>query len=307
MPRNRSARLAVLGAGVPRSRPVSYSSRQASALRRRIVAAVLVLLSIALITIYFRESAGGGLHQVQSVGATVLRPFEIAAERTARPFRDAYGYFAGLIHAKSENAKLREELGTLRQQVTQNESAASENVELKRLLNFTGGPSFPTGFRYVTAPIIAQPASDYGQVVTIDAGKTDGVVRDDAVVSGDGLVGSVTKVARNVSQVTLLTDEISAVSAVDAKTRASGIVKQGAAGLEFNNVGKDRRVDRNDLLVTAGWKSAGLSSIYPPRIPIGRVTFVGQNEVDLYKHVQLEAFADFGSLSSVLVLIPKNR
>ena len=32
-----------------------------------------MLLSLVLITIYFREPAGGGLHDVQSGGATVLR------------------------------------------------------------------------------------------------------------------------------------------------------------------------------------------------------------------------------------------
>jgi hypothetical protein len=37
------------------------------------------------------------------------------------------------------------------------------------------------------------------------------------------------------------------------------------------------------------------------------VTSVGQNEVDLYKHVQLQPFVNFSTLSSVLVLIPKKR
>ena len=48
-----------------------------------------MLLSLVLITIYFREPAGGGLHGVQSAGATVLRPFEVAAEpdRRALPRR----------------------------------------------------------------------------------------------------------------------------------------------------------------------------------------------------------------------------
>jgi rod shape-determining protein MreC len=61
------------------------------------------------------------------------------------------------------------------------------------------------------------------------------------------------------------------------------------------------------MLVTAGWKAGNLSSIYPYGIPIGQVTSVGQNEVDLYKHVQLQPFANFNTLSSVLVLIPKKR
>jgi rod shape-determining protein MreC len=275
--------------------------------RRRVVAGVLVVLSIALITIYFRESSGGGLHQVQSAGATVLRPFEIASERVAHPFRDAYGYFADLVNAKSENGRLRKEVDTLRQQASQNASAASENAQLKRLLDFKGGPDFPTDYDSVGTRIIAQPPSAFQQVVEVDAGKTAGIQVDDPVVTGDGLVGAVTKVARNVALVTLLTDETSAASAVDANTHAGGIVKQGAAGLELNNVPKEQNVGQGDLLVTAGWKSGGLSSIYPPGIPIGTVTSVGQTEVDLYKRVQLEPFVDFKSLSDVLVLIPKHR
>ena len=44
-----------------------------------------MLLSLVLITLSFREPAGGGLHTVQSAGATVLRPFEVGAERVAAP------------------------------------------------------------------------------------------------------------------------------------------------------------------------------------------------------------------------------
>src|SRR5207253_8257180 len=92
VPRTRDARLAVLGSPVPRSRPTGYSSRSATAVRRRVVAGVLVFVSIVLITIYFREPAGGSLHGIQSGGATVLRPFEVGAERVASPFRDGYGW-----------------------------------------------------------------------------------------------------------------------------------------------------------------------------------------------------------------------
>jgi rod shape-determining protein MreC len=296
-----------LGAGVPRSRPVGYSSRQASAVRRRVVAAVLVLLSIVLITIYFRESAGGGLHSVQSAGATVLRPFEVAAERVSRPFRDAYGYFSGLFSAKSENKRLRGELDKYRQQATLNLSAASDNAELRGLLHFTRSASFPNGYDFRGASIISRPPPDAEQQVVIDVGRTQGVHENDPVVTGDGLVGTVTKAAHNVSQVTLLTDDTAAVSARDANTGAIGVVKAGSSGLAFDLVTKDQNVREGDTLITSGWKTQGLSSIYPPKIPIGVVTAVGQNEVDLYKHVQLTPFAKFKSVSAVLVLVPKQR
>ena len=92
------------------------------------MAGVLVFVSIVLITIYFREPSGGSLHGIQSGGAAVLRPFEVGAERVARPFRDAYGWFAGLVHAKSENARLRSEVDRLSQQVIANQTAARENA-----------------------------------------------------------------------------------------------------------------------------------------------------------------------------------
>jgi rod shape-determining protein MreC len=268
------------------------------------VAGVLVLLSIALITIYFRESSGGGLHQVQSAGATVLRPFEVAADRVSRPFRDAYGYFAGLVHAKSENNRLRHEVDQLRQQASQNAAAASENADLRKKLHFVNGRSFPRHYGYVGADIVAQPPSALVQQIVIGAGSAEGVQQNDPVVTDAGLVGTVSKAATHESLVALLTDDTTWVSAVDVKTRALGVVK---AGSSFEHVSKDQRVRLGDELVTAGWKSGGLSSIYPPNIPIGRVTSVGQTDVALYKSVQLDPYADFKTLSSVLVLIPKNR
>jgi rod shape-determining protein MreC len=268
------------------------------------VAGVLVLLSIALITVYFRESAGGGLHQVQSAGATVLRPFEVAADRVSQPFRDAYNYFAGLVDAKSENNKLRKQVEQLRQQASLNLSAVGENADLRQKLRFVNSARYPNGFDYVGASIIAQPPSSLEQQILIDAGSSSGIQKDDPVVTGEGLIGTVVRAANNQSLIALLTDDATSVSAIDVKTRAPGIVK---AGSSFDHVGKDLRVDSGDMLVTAGWKAEGLSSIYPYGIPIGQVTSVGQNEVDLYKHVQLQPFANFSTLSSVLVLIPKKR
>jgi hypothetical protein len=68
---------------------------------RRIVLAVLVVIALALLTVSFRSPTNGALHDMQGYGSTALKPFQIAAERVARPFRDVYGYFSGLASAKS--------------------------------------------------------------------------------------------------------------------------------------------------------------------------------------------------------------
>ena len=309
MQRNRSARLAVLGSPVPRSRPAGYSSRSATALRRRLVAGVLVFVSIVLITIYFREPSGGSLHGIQSGGAAVLRPFEVGAERVARPFRDAYGWFAGLVHAKSENASLRRQVDRLSQQVIQNYTAAQENADLKRQLHYIGLTSFPAGYDYVASAVIGRPPSEFQQQVDIAAGSVNGISKYDPVVSSDGLVGLVTEVAHDQAQVTLLTDPELKVSALDLTTKATGMVGhgQGRATLILDRVQKSQTINQGDWIVTSGWKSQGLSSLYPKGIPIGVVSGASLSDLDLYWQVQLRPRVDFGSLQSVLVLVPKNR
>jgi rod shape-determining protein MreC len=308
--RNRNARIAVLGSPVPRSRPPGLSSRNANALKRRIVAGVLVLLSLVLITIYFRESASGGLHTVQSGGATVLRPFEVGAERVASPFRDAYGYFAGLIHAKSENARLRAQVDDLSQRVIQNSTAVAENADLRRQLDYIGSPRFPQGFDPVTTEIISRAPSEFQQQVVIAAGSTSGIRRHDPVVTADGLVGLVTQVAHDSAQVTLLTDPSSSVSALDADTNATGMLSagQGRGTLTLGRVPKSQMLSTRDTIVTQGWHDVGdLSSRYPRGILIGYLSGASQSEVDLFWQAQVTPNVHFDALRSVIVLVPKKR
>ncbi len=272
------------------------------------MAGVLVLLSVVLITIYFREPADGGLHHVQSLGASVLRPFEVAAERISRPFRDAYGYMSDLVGAKSENERLRDQVDELRQQAIQNQTAAQENEQLRALLHFRDLPTFPKGYDSVPTRVLVRPKDEIDQQVLVTAGSNDGVTKDAPVITADGLVGTVTKVADTVALVTLLSDESSAVSAVDVNTRAPGVVQTtggGSEALMLQRVTKDQVVNRGDTVVTAGWRSRDLASIYPRGIPVGVVASVGQTDTDLYKQIQIQPFADFSSLDSVLILVAR--
>jgi rod shape-determining protein MreC len=274
--------------------------------RRRIVVGALVVLSLALLSAYFRESDSGPLHGVQSGGAAVLRPFEIAAERVARPFRDAANWFSGLVDAKSENAKLRREVDQYRQLVIQNQTAVAENKELKALLRYRDSAQFPSGYTGLATRVISRAPTQFVQQVEIDAGSNQGITLDAPVVTADGLVGNVTKVARNVSLVTLLTDESSAASGLDPRTKATGIVRHDPAtgDLILDRVTKDQVVQIGDIVVTAGWRSGKLTDLYPKGIPIGSVASVGQIDTDLYKRIQIEPFVHFSSLESVLVLVP---
>jgi rod shape-determining protein MreC len=299
----------MLGSSVQRAAAPKYSSRTGIALKRRLVVAIFVLLSLMLITIYFREAPTGGLHSLQGAGATVLRPFQVGAERIARPFRDVYGYFSGLAHAKSENERLRDEVVELRQLLTQNQAARQENAQLRALLDYRGPATYPGDYEQVAAAVIAHQPSQFEQNVVISAGSSDGVAVNDPVVDSNGLVGLVTQATDRTAKVVLLTDQSSAVSAIDVASGsgAAGLIQPGRPGndsLNLNRVSKDKVVSRGDRIVTAGSQSGKLGSLFPRGIPIGRVTSVGQSDTDFFKRIQVEPYVDFGSLDSVVVLVP---
>jgi rod shape-determining protein MreC len=307
VPRPRSVS-AVLGSSVPRPRPEPFSSRSRSALRRRAVVAGLILLALILITVSFRESSSGPLHGVQSAGATVLRPFEVGAERVARPFRDVYGYFAGLVHVKRENGRLKAEVNQLRQQALLGEAARAQNAKFRTQLKFVDSPLFPSDYTAVNTRIIGW-RSEFDERVVIAAGRDDGIHQETPVVTSDGLVGSVTQVTGSAALVTLLTDESSAVQAQDQDTGAFGVVQhgQGQGSLIVDRVTKDKRVARGDVIVTAGTRAKQYPSLFPPGIPIGIVISVGQSDTAPYKQIQIQPFVDFTSLDAVTALITSKR
>jgi len=279
-------------------------------MRRRLVVGGLVLLSLVLVTISFREDGSGPLASVQNGAAAVLRPFQVAADRVAEPFRDAYGWTSSLLDARSDAARLEKENELLRQQVAERRIAQRENVTLRKLLAYRSGPRFPEAYSGLAAAVISRPAGAYAQAIVIAAGREDGVRNDDPVVTQDGLVGKVSRVSSRTARVTLLTDDASAASALDVETQAFGIVRSGdgaRAPLRLDRVPKEARVAVDDTIVTSGWSSPRLSSLYPRGIRIGRVTSVGRTDTDLYTQVQVTPFADLSSLEAVLVLIPVNR
>jgi rod shape-determining protein MreC len=266
----------------------------------------LIGLSLVLITLSFRGPTSGVAHGIESAGATVLRPFEVAAERIARPFRDVYGYFAGLVHVKAENERLKEQLTALRQQALQGGTAVEQLDRLRELMRFIDSPAFPSDYEPVTTRVLSF-ATEFDQRVTIAAGSDHGIREETPVLTEGGLVGSVTRVTGNSALVTLLTDESSAVQALDQDTNAIGLVRhgQGEGSLIMDFVEKRQNVQQGDIIVTAGRRSSQYPSLFPRGIPIGVVTSVGQSDSAAYKQIQIEPFVDFSSLDVVTALITR--
>ena len=275
---------------------------------RRAVLFVLVLGALALLTISFRSPTSGALHDVQGYGASALRPFQVAAQRVARPFRDAYGYFDGLAHARSENTKLRREVRQWRAQATQYQAQAGRAQDLQKLLRVEGGPKYPSDFRFVNTSVISFPLGAFAQQITIAAGSDDGLRINTPIIDQDGLLGHVVFAGPSTASVQLITDADSNVPARDIANGVRGLIRHGVGNsLLLDQVSKEQSIAKGDVIVTQGTVDRRYPDLYPYGIPIGRVLSVDRSDIASYLTVQVLPFARFDSLDTVAALISTKK
>ena len=272
--------------------------------RRRLVLAAFVALSIGLLTVYFGESSGGGLHAVQRGALSVLGPIQEGASRALKPFRDLFGWVGDTLDAKKERDDLLKANQQLERQVTDLQAADDENKSLKSLLqiNEQGGLD---QYDPVKARVTARSATLFYSRMTIDKGSSAGVRVGQPVVNGEGLVGRVTQTTTGYSIVTLITDEAFAAGARvlgsgQQTTVQASINKPG--DLELELVQNPDAVHRGDRVITAGSTSLRLSSYFPPNIPIGRVSRIEVGDGDLDRRIHVRPSVDLGGLQFVEVL-----
>jgi len=262
--------------------------------------AVLLLLSVAMLTLYFRESEGGVVHGTQSVVLRVVAPLQNGTARATKPFRDAWSWTGDLFSAKSENAKLQTELEQLRAGVAKELTTQDENAQMRAMLSMQRDRIYPDGVRLVTARVVAHSATVWYSTVTIDVGSGSGVEVFDPVVNGAGLVGRVTKVDANAAQVTLITDQQSFVDAMVQPGGGQGIISGSVTGdVTLQYVDKNERVKVGQWVVTSGRQG----SVFVRGIPVGQIESVGSQEVELYQSISLDPFVDFRKLDLVQVVV----
>ena len=278
--------------------------------RRRAVLAALVAASLILLTVYFGESASGGLHSVQRGALQVLGPIQEGASRVLKPFRDLFNWAGDTIDAKQERDELAKERDALERQVTELEAAATENEQLKQMLEINEASL--DRYEPVQARVTARSPNLFYSTLTIDKGSRDVAVDDPVVAANGALVGRVTEVTRGYSIVTLITDRDFAVAARTLARRGKGVGPsvQGAVQPEVGSrsdlildlVDDPRPVREGDRVVTAGSLSPRLESYYPPNITIGKVSRVELGEGDLDRKIHVRPAADLRGLIWVEVL-----
>ena len=263
-----------------------------------------------MLTAYFGEGSGGVFHTLQRGAQEAFAPLETGAGRALKPFRDAAGWFGDTLGAKTDNDDLRAENEKLRQKLGESAVAADDVRQLRGLVKLEDSDSFPSATKPVAARVIVRSPTVWYESVKIDKGSDDGVEEDQPVIAAGGLAGKVTSVTGGTAEVKLITDGSSAVSAQVLPSGAGGVVRPEVGqpnDLLLDFVDRGRRVTKDATVVTSGFRSERVESRFPRGIPIGRVTRVDLDEIQLYQRVHLQPFADLRRIDIVQVLTSKGR
>lgn len=279
--------------------------RDAQIRRRRVVLALLVGVSLVLLTASFGSADSGPLHPIRSAAMVVLGPLESGASAVFKPVRDLFGWFGATLDAKDDARRLKVERDALRKQVVDGRGALAENAVLRRLLKMDQRLAL-ADYGPVVATVIGRSPNVWYSNVQIDQGSDDGLRVNDPVIDGDGVVGTVSALTPGTALVTLITDRTSGVASRVLGGRGdfgTVVAAEGdPGGLTMKLLARGAQVAVGSIVVTAGSTDAALASLFPPNIPVGEVTKVDEDELSAQGTVSLKPLADLSHLTKVTVL-----
>jgi rod shape-determining protein MreC len=270
--------------------------------RRRAVLLLLVVLSLILLTAYFGEASNGRLHSVQRAFLTVVSPIQDGANKALKPVRDLFGWFGETADAKSQRDQLRKQVDALRRQLAAVQAEQRRSKQVGGITQLDSSLSI-ADYHPVTATVVGKSPNLWYETVDIGAGEDAGVRLNDPVINGEGLIGKVSEVASDGAEVSLITDSTVGVSARVGSSNSTGIIQPKVgdpSDLLLQYLPASAQPSVGEEVVTSGTVDPPDDSLYPPGLPIGQVTKVGEESA--YKTVDVQPYANLHNLDVVQVL-----
>ena len=185
-----------------------------------------------------------------------------------------------------------------------NEKLIEEIDSLKKSLELN---STLTEYVPENATVLSRNRTYWFNTLKIDKGTKDGIKKDMAVVTSDGLVGSINKVGYNFSEVKLITSndlkyKISvAINIGDSDTYGilSGFDKKDNL-IKITGIDKTVNLEEGNIVLTSG-----LGNKFPRGIFIGEVVKQESDKYNISKTAYIKTTQDFNKIHYVTVLKEK--
>ena len=265
----------------------------------------LVVLLLAVPFFFLRASIRKP-EETSAVDRVILRvaaPLQYVSAALARGVSSVVGDYVYLVDVKADNDKLSYENARLRARVSELKAAEVENRRLRRLL----GLREAIADELVSAVVVGKDTTEYFRVAQLVLDNPGSGVRPNMpVISLEGTVGTVLRVAGDRVDVQLTHDSGFGVDVVVERTGARGFVRgtgdRSRYAVRVEYVQRTDEVDVGDLLLTSG-----VGCRFPKGIPVARVTSVDRRDFGIYQSVTAEPTVDFSRLAEVLIVLSDDK
>lgn len=267
--------------------------------RYREVGIVIILLAVPFFFLRANMKRPENLNALDRIVLRISAPIEFAASSLARGVSNLWESYVYLVDVKADNERLSYENARLKEQVHRLEQKETENRELRRLLQLR--ESLPGDL--VSAQVVGKDFTEFFRVtrVVLDRGSRN-IRPHMPVVSPDGVVGAVLRVAGDAIDVQLSVDAAFSVDIEDERTHARGFVRgtgdPSRYACKVENVDSRDEVEIGDLLVTSG-----KGKWFPKGLPVARVTKVVKREPGRDQEIEATPTVNFSRLDAVLILV----
>ena len=267
--------------------------------RYRDVGIVIILLAVPFFFLRANMKRPENLNGVDRAVLRISAPIEFAASSLARGVSNLWESYVYLVDVKADNERLAYDNARLNEQVHRLEQKETENRELRRLLQLR--ESLPGDL--VSAQVIGKDFTEFFRVtrVVLDRGSRN-IRPHMPVVSPDGVVGAVLRVAGDAVDVQLSVDAAFGIDVEDERTHARGFVRgtgdPSRYACKVENVDSRDEVEIGDLLVTSG-----KGKWFPKGLPVARVTKVVKREPGRDQEIEATPTVNFSRLDAVLILV----
>lgn len=208
-------------------------------------------------------------------------------------------HYVDLIHTEDENESLRKENSRLREENIGLQGILQQNARLTRLVGFKQQRPI---YQLTPARVVAADMSPYFRVLRLRIeAETDDVKPEMPVVSADGVVGRIERVAGRYCDVMLAVDPRSKIDIMTQLNRSRGILSgvgdDGSYDAKISYLLRRDEVEEGEIVVTSG-----RAGTFPKELPIGRIKSVDTKSFGLYQTVTVEPVVDFSRLEEVYII-----
>jgi rod shape-determining protein MreC len=273
--------------------------------RNLIVLMVLLLVQIIGLAMQVRRGESGrmaydpadssGVRLIRLWANWVVSPPEKAVEHSKTGVGWLWENYVNLRHVRQQNSDLQNTIDRLRLEQAALLEDARQGQRLQAMLNFQEKYLYKT----MPAQVIGASGSDQSRVFYLDKGKSDGLSRDMAVITAEGIVGKVREVFPRSAQVLAINDQSSGAGVILESTRIRGILRGNAQGQpQIVGILADQRIQPGEKVLTAGG-----DQIFPRGLPVGVVDkVVNDPDRDGFIDIIVKPAAYLDRLDEVLVI-----